>query len=218
MRILTFDTSGETCSAALTLGRETREAFLHCPREQTRQIIPMIKTLCAESACEFASLDAIGVTAGPGSFTGLRIGAGVAMGLALAHDLPLCGVSTLAVLALGAYYDFAAQEVMALLDARMNEVYWGHYRLDQASATMVGTDNLSAPTNVEWPLQGALVGNGLTVCEPRLPEGHDQVIMMAGQTVHAKHVVPYVLAAQESGALLDVNAFELNYLRNKVTS
>ncbi|VFS01250.1 metal-dependent protease-like protein, putative molecular chaperone [Salmonella enterica subsp. enterica serovar Typhimurium] len=67
---------------------------------------------------------------GPGSFTGVRIGIGIAQGLALGANLPMIGVSTLATMAQGAWRKTGATRVLAAIDARMGEVYWAEYQRD----------------------------------------------------------------------------------------
>ncbi len=71
------------------------------------------------------------LAAGRGSFTGVRIGIGIAQGLALGAELPMIGVSTLATMAEGAWRKTGATRVLAAIDARMGEVYWAEYQRDE---------------------------------------------------------------------------------------
>jgi tRNA threonylcarbamoyladenosine biosynthesis protein TsaB len=106
-------------------------------------------------------LDAIAYGRGPGSFTGVRIAASVAQGIAFAADLPVVAVSTLASLALGAMRQTGEHRVLAALDARMAEVYWGVYaRESQALPCALGAERVCAPQSVPVPDRDAWIGAG----------------------------------------------------------
>lgn len=120
MRIVAVDTVTEMCSAALLLdGRCLVRSELSKNRHSSL-ILPMLEDLLAEAGAAITSMDAVAFDRGPGSFTGVRIGAGVAQGLAFAADLPVFAVSSLWTLAAAAEGD----QVLAAIDARMGQVYW----------------------------------------------------------------------------------------------
>lgn len=132
MRLLAIDTASARCSAALCCDGETRLRAVPTQRDHARLLLPMIESLLAEAGIGFAALDAIAFGRGPGSFTGLRVAASVAQGLALGAGLPVVPVSDLRALALqgrriaverGIFPADAALAVAACLDARMGEVY-----------------------------------------------------------------------------------------------
>ncbi|MDN8753946.1 tRNA (adenosine(37)-N6)-threonylcarbamoyltransferase complex dimerization subunit type 1 TsaB, partial [Staphylococcus aureus] len=83
------------CSAALENDGTVSARFELCPREHTQRILPLVQALLAENAISLTELDALAFGRGPGSFTGVRIGIGIAQGLALGAELPMIGVSTL---------------------------------------------------------------------------------------------------------------------------
>jgi tRNA threonylcarbamoyladenosine biosynthesis protein TsaB len=85
--------------------------------------MPMVQTVMNEAAVEYAALDAIAVTRGPGTFTGLRIGLAAARGLALAAELPLFGLTTLEVIAAEAGEQLPDHPVLVAIDARRGQVY-----------------------------------------------------------------------------------------------
>lgn len=124
-RILAIDTATEACSVALWNNGEKHALFEICPREHTQRILPMVQQVLAESGVTLNQLDALAFGRGPGSFTGVRIGIGIAQGLAMGAELPMIGVSTLATMAQGAFRVTGATQVLAAIDARMGEVYWG---------------------------------------------------------------------------------------------
>ena len=133
----------------------------------------MVQQVLAESGLSLKQLDAIAFLPGPGSFTSLRIGAGVVQGLAFGANLPVVPVSSLAVLAQGV----DAPKVLAAFDARMNQVYWGAYvRDDKGLMRLAGTEIVIAPADV--PARGFGVGwsgewvgsiRGGVNCTPRQP-------------------------------------------------
>ncbi len=126
--LLALDASSSACSAALLRRRpgaddELLSRFEMTPREHTRRLLPMVDEVLAEAGFSPAELDAVAYGHGPGSFTGLRIAAGAAQGLAYGLDRPLIGVSTLAALALGAHRRHHFRWLVTALDARMGEIY-----------------------------------------------------------------------------------------------
>ena len=102
-RLLIFDTSGGACSAAVWAdGRVAAERFEAMARGQAERLLPMIEETLAAAGLAHGQLDAIGVTRGPGAFTGIRIGLAAARGLALALDIPTIGITTFEALAVRA--------------------------------------------------------------------------------------------------------------------
>ena len=130
MRILAIETGTEACSAALLLNEDLRELHELAPRKHAELILPFVDRLLAAAELRLNDLDAIALGRGPGSFTGVRIAASVAQGLAFGADIPIVPVSSLAALALDAYSEFGLPTVVAALDARMGEIYVGAFAFD----------------------------------------------------------------------------------------
>lgn len=150
--ILAIETATEACSAALLAGNDILHKFEHQPQQQARLILPMVDALLAEAGLDPGRLDAIAFGCGPGSFTGLRIAAAVTQGIAVAGDLPVLPVSTLAAIAQGVYRRHGETRVLAAIDARMQEVYWGIYRLnDEALMTLQEQEHVLPPSQVLAP-------------------------------------------------------------------
>jgi tRNA threonylcarbamoyladenosine biosynthesis protein TsaB len=126
MRVLAIDTALEGCAAAvLDTGRGgiVASETLTMNRGHAEAVMPLIARIMDRSALEFAELDRIAVTAGPGSFTGLRVGIAAARGIALAASKPAIGLSTLAGFAAPFIADDDSTHVVAAIDARHDHVY-----------------------------------------------------------------------------------------------
>jgi tRNA threonylcarbamoyladenosine biosynthesis protein TsaB len=134
MKILAVDTATEACSAALVWEGDVIERYDVIGRGHAERLLPMVQEVLAEAGVALAALDAIAFGRGPGSFTGLRIGAGVTQGLAFGADLPVVPVSDLAALASRAATQRAQRHVLACLDARMAQVYWAAFDCQDVDA------------------------------------------------------------------------------------
>jgi tRNA threonylcarbamoyladenosine biosynthesis protein TsaB len=161
MKLLAIETSGAACSAARSIDGATTQRFLQAPRRHGELILSMIDELMAEAELAPRALDAIAFAHGPGSFTGLRIAASVAQGLAFGADLPVVGISTLAALAQGCRRTCGADRVLPALDARMGEVYWGAYAVDDSGIMRaLLPDQVCPPEAVRVPEGGGFRGAG----------------------------------------------------------
>ncbi|CAK9884871.1 MAG: tRNA threonylcarbamoyladenosine biosynthesis protein TsaB [Candidatus Erwinia impunctatus] len=127
-QILALDTATEACSVALLQRDDVISDFEYCPREHTQRILPMVQQVLTKGRTRLSTLDAIAFGRGPGSFTGVRIGIGIAQGLALGAGLPMVGISTLQCMAETAWRCHQATHVLAAIDARMGEIYWAIYQ------------------------------------------------------------------------------------------
>lgn len=145
MKLLAIETATEACSAALWLDGDIRERFELAPRQHTELILPMVDVLLAEAGLRLTDMDALVFGRGPGQFTGVRIATGVIQGLALAADRPVIGISTLASLAQTLIVH--QQPVLAALDARMDEVYWGCYWPTDGYMQLVDEECVCAPAD-----------------------------------------------------------------------
>lgn len=154
-RLLAIETATDACSAALLIGSDVSERFEIAPRRHAALLLPFVDSLLADAGLAIVELDAIAFGRGPGSFTGLRIAAGMAQGLAFGADLPVLPVSTLAALAQGCVRECGAQAVLAALDARMQEVYFGAFRVAaDGLVAAVGEEVVCAPTAISVPPGG----------------------------------------------------------------
>lgn len=168
MPILALETATEACSAAIILDNgDVVSRYQLAPRLQTQLLLPMIDELFAEAQLTAAQLTAIAYSCGPGSFTGIRVAAAAAQGLAFGWDLPVLAISSLQTLAQTAYRQLAYQRVLAVFDARMNEIYLAAYQLEQGIMLPLSVETVCAPNNLpvlpdsSWPV----VGNGAIYSE-----------------------------------------------------
>lgn len=125
MRILAIDTATEACSVSLGVGDRQLDRYVELERGHAERVLPMVQELLAEAGVALASLDAIAFGRGPGGFTGVRLAASVAQGLAFGSGVGVVPVSDLAAVAQRALAEHGdAMRALVVNDARMREVYW----------------------------------------------------------------------------------------------
>jgi tRNA threonylcarbamoyladenosine biosynthesis protein TsaB len=225
-RILALDTSTEACSCALSLDGVIHEDFDIIPRQHAKRILPMIRSLLSAKGLGFSDLDAVAWGRGPGSFTGLRIAAGVTQGIAFASGLPVVSVSTLAALALQHAQLHGSTSILSCIDARIDEVYWACYRMQGSEPVLVGEEQLTSPEalpaaflKVVFPDGNiAVAGNGL-VYEARFPAALRAAIGLKSPELLPRAAAIAALGAIgfARGASVAAEAVQPLYLRDKVT-
>lgn len=182
--VLALDTSTDACSVALASPVVQDQIFEVIPRGHAQRLLPMVDALLQRHGLTLGDMEAIAFGCGPGSFTGLRIAAGVAQGLAYARGLRVVPVSTLATMARGLwrqpnrrFEDGPVHEdggpalegsdwlLMPMLDARMDEIYVGFYTLCDGEVCACAPDALVAPEYLRRPSDAprrvAVAGSGL---------------------------------------------------------
>ena len=223
MKILAIDTATEACSAALYIDGVITDQYQLAPREHTKLILTMIESLLDAAALKVSDLDALAFGRGPGSFTGVRIATGVIQGLAFASDLPVVPVSTLASLAQLAYENHKCEHVLAGIDARMGEVYWGCYQLDENNLMkLTGEEKVSSAQNVNLVSQQSSewygVGSAWGTYENELKETLSQPVtqVFADYFPHSATIVKLAANAFKQGEALAASKALPVYLRNDV--
>ncbi|MGJ8689430.1 MAG: tRNA (adenosine(37)-N6)-threonylcarbamoyltransferase complex dimerization subunit type 1 TsaB [Gammaproteobacteria bacterium] len=149
--ILAIDTSNSQCSVALNRDGNIQSAICTQARQHARRLLPMIDEILTDSGLTLEDLDAIAFVNGPGSFTGLRIGAGVAQGLAFGANLPVLALSTLAVMAFKARQQVALEHFLVSMQARENEVYFGAYQFVAGDMCLLAKERVCSPQSCEIP-------------------------------------------------------------------
>ncbi len=172
MNILAVDTTTSICAVGVCRGeRLLAETIVDCGRTHTERLVMTVDWVLSETSLSLDDLDALAVTVGPGSFTGLRVGVAAMKGLALGKRLPLVPVPTLdAMTRLGAFHDGC---VCPVLDAKMGEVFGAVYRFAEGKRTKA-TEDLVVP--VEQLLEHVedtttFLGDGTAVYGDRIRAG-----------------------------------------------
>ncbi|MBU2891956.1 tRNA (adenosine(37)-N6)-threonylcarbamoyltransferase complex dimerization subunit type 1 TsaB [Colwellia sp. D2M02] len=145
MNYLAIDASTEACSVALQVNDNVYSRYELCPQSHSLRLLPMIDELLKEADVTLQQLDGLIFGQGPGSFTGVRIGVGVAQGLAFSANLPVVGVSGLQAMAQSAFEQYQQKQVIAAIDARMNEVYNGYFIVDDNNIMQAQCDEAVTP-------------------------------------------------------------------------
>lgn len=156
MLILALETSTDLGSCALWRDGAVSERLCPPGKPHSETLLPLIRELLSEAGIKVGQLDAIAFGVGPGAFTGLRVACGVAQGLAVAAGVPLIPVTSLETLAAQS----GAERVLALLDARMGEVYSGSYRLDDNGYVLQGEIRVSVPEALALPTDAGWLACG----------------------------------------------------------
>lgn len=212
--ILAIETSTELASIALMHGGRTIAHESSGVQTHSQTVLPMVQRLLAQAGIRLADCDAIAFGAGPGSFTGVRTACGTAQGLAFGAGLPLVPIVTLEAMAESCRAASGSSDILVLLDARMDEVYWAQYRHENGWRAVSGPA-LAAPSAIRAIGCPVVCGNGLVVyaaafdmlpCTDRRPQ-----VMP-----HATQVARLARAAFEAGATVAPRDAQPIYLRNKV--
>ena len=215
MKLLAFETATEACSVALWLDGEVRERFEIAPRRHAELSLPWAEQLLAEAGTAKAQLDAVAVGRGPGAFTGVRLAIALAQGIALALDRPVVPVSTLAVLAMQA----SGERVLAAIDARMGEVYWGAFARAGESLRATTRESVGQATSVVLPdEEGGWRGAGTGFAAGELPRhlGDRLVAVDATALPHAADLARLAVQAFGRGEAVAAEHLEPAYLRDNV--
>lgn len=222
--LLALDTSTEACSVALWHQGERTHLDELAQRTHTQRILPMLDQLLVQSGLQLKQVDALVFGRGPGSFTGVRVSAGIAQGLALGTDLPVIPVSTLTAMAQQAYEQFGASQILAAIDARMNEVYFSQLQGEKQESGMnwhhIIEEQVVSPEKVIAQLQAVnpswlQVGTGWAAYTA-LQKAHlgqpSNIVLPSAQ-----YMLPIGLALWTQKKVISAVEIEPVYLRNEVT-
>lgn len=191
--ILALDCSTEYCSAALLDGEKFFVRDEHAGQRHSERVLAIVDTVLAEAAMKLTSLSAIAFGSGPGSFTGLRIATGVAQGLAFGKNIPVIPIPTLLALAQATQQE----RVLAVLDARMGEVYAAAYERSSGEWQTVFAPCLCKPDAVPSLPDGLWngVGSGFSAYGDVLQKRFDSQLSAIDATryPHAREIAQLAL-------------------------
>ena len=219
MLILAFETSAKAASAALLEdGRLLGESYQNTGLTHSQTLLVMAEHLLAQCGKTVAEVTAVAVAAGPGSFTGVRIGVAAAKGFAWGRELPCYGVSTLEAMALslGAWQGY----VCPCMDARRSQVYNALFSVNQGTLERLREDRAIALSELAEELKTLdgpifLVGDGSTLTYRTLSGEIPNLVLPPEHRMHQRADGVALLAAQKiaAGEPGDANALTPNYLR-----
>ena len=222
VRFVCFDTATDALACALWLDGEVIGYDRIAPRQHADRVLSEVDRLLAGAGVPRSALDAVGFGRGPGSFTGLRIAAGVAQGLAFALDVPAVPISSLAVIAQGALRENGSRKVLALLDARLGEVYAGACKADEGVMRPIRGERLCLPAELAGYLEGeggwTGCGPGWNVCSDALASGLDGRLerLDPNRLPQARDLATLVHAARQEGLVVAPEHALPVYLRRQV--
>lgn len=218
LAILAIDAATEACSVALMYQGKLFHQFEVCPQQHSVKILPMVDKVLTDAGVSLAKLDGLAFGCGPGSFTGVRIGVGVAQGLAFGADLPMIPVSSLQAMAQGVWRLNLQQDpanhsdinsIHVAIDARMSEVYTAQFVIEDGIAKEQQAPQVLNPENVDVADNSFAAGtgwqtyaqeltskaSGVTISEVLFPDAQDMLAIAAielskGNTVNAADATP----------------------------
>jgi tRNA threonylcarbamoyladenosine biosynthesis protein TsaB len=220
MKILALDTATEACSVSLGIGDRRIDRYVELERGHAEQLLPMIDGVLAEGGVALSALDAIAFGRGPGGFTGVRLAASVAQGLAFGAGIGVVPVSDLAAVAQHVRQrDPALRRILVVNDARMREVYWACFECS-APVMQAGVERVSAANEVVLPSgEGAwaAAGRGLKAW-PELAERCREAgaVLYPDLLPRASDVLTLARAAVANGQVLDPAEGLPVYVRDRV--
>ena len=221
--ILAIETATDACSVAVSAGERVVQRHEVAPRQHSQRLLRMLEDILPEGDLNGYGVSAIAYGCGPGSFTGLRIAASTAQGLAYACDLPAIAVPTLAVLAQTALAEKRVPHdavVLCTLDARLDELYAAVYRYENGLAVLRegpwACPPADLPVRVALPLH--VVGSGACYLE-HYPSGmRRRIIDVAGEVLpRAGHMIPLARQLLKRGEIQRAEEICPIYVRDEIT-
>ncbi len=212
--ILAIETSTDLASVALLHDHQIISRDLVGVQTHSFGLLPAVQEILSETSLSIGDVDAIAFGCGPGAFTGVRTACGVVQGLAFGLQIPVLPVVSLLSMAVFAGDETVNTELVCCLDARMNEVYWAHYRWDGQVWTVITPPCLGdfpqALTYAYGVKADLVLGHGLLV-----PNSVNQLNVIRAMP-HARSVLNSAEKDFRSGLQVQASHAQPLYLRNKI--
>ena len=191
--------------------------FELAPRTHNRLLPLMLEKVVADAGLARREINYCAFTNGPGAFTGIRIGAAQAQGIGLALGIPLIPLSTLQVIAQGWFDESTNNSLIAAIDARMDEIYWGRYDRGSEGLAVLRDEEYLSAVRATLPLDDvdAIIGSGAAVLQQ--PDTSDvQIKSVEDYLPRAVSMLKLAQHSIQQGQLSAAASAPINYLRNKV--
>lgn len=217
MKILSFESSSASASVALTEGEKLiAQSFQNCGLTHSRTLLPMAEALLANCGIPMAAVDGFAVAAGPGSFTGIRIGVATVKGLAFGLERPCAGVSTLEAMARG--LEGLEGNICCVMDARAGQVYNALFTLENGLLLRLCPDRAVPLHELAREIgekSQILVGDGANLC---YTEKRDCCPGLRLAPAHLRYPTGYGVARAalplfENGKTVSADELDAKYLR-----
>lgn len=220
MNILALDTCTESCSVALLYQGTLFECADMTQRGHSELILGMLENVLSQAGISLSAIDVLAFGRGPGSFTGVRVGVGVAQGIAFARDIPVIPISSLAAVAQGAVDELNCDHLAVAMDARMGEIYCAHYQRENGLVHLVDHERVCPPEDFlpdsarKWTGVGTGWGEYNAILRERFVDHLDGVSV--SHYPRAKNIIKLAQVEAKAGRLLSAEQAMPVYLRNNV--
>jgi tRNA threonylcarbamoyladenosine biosynthesis protein TsaB len=212
-KILSIETSTAVCSVAIhDSGRLISLKELKEDGAHSEKLIGLIDSVLKDSCLDYLSLDAIAVSQGPGSYTGLRIGVSTAKGLSYALSKPLLGINTLQAIALHRNY-LEGEIGIAVLDARRMEVYCQAFGMDGGELSPIESVVLGEESFLNYLEKGKVYFSGDAVKKVSSVIIHPNAVFLDNLGLSASHLGPLGYQKYKAGQFENIAYFVPNYLK-----
>ncbi len=214
MLILAFDTSSKTASVAVLNDHIILyEVMINAGLNHSEVLLPAIEQACIQTRTRIAEIDLFACTIGPGSFTGLRIGASTLKGFMLATGKPAVGVSSLAAIALNA--EKSSKKICSLMDAGRGQVYMAYFEVkEDRLLEQIGPEQIVNPSKIENHPDIVFVGDGAVRYADRIGHEKNNIILASQHYCRASSVGLLGKEKFDREELLDADKFLPLYIRS----
>ncbi len=220
MNILALDTCTELCSVALLYQGKLYQQNQMTQRGHSDMVLSMMTALFEEAETTVADIDVLAFGRGPGSFTGVRVGVGVAQGIAYASDIPVVAVSTLAAVAQTAADELNIDHLAVAMDARMGEIYCASYQRQKDLVTLVDEERVCPAEKFSRFSDDNWLGVGTAWREYEQPLSNNFALShgqyFADYYPHAASIIKLAKREAEAGRTASADQALPVYLRNNV--